>query len=84
MNPEDIKRKMYDLELYYSQIENTWADGVEKEAKLIEINASIIDYEKAIYNIETNNMIKVFEYTLYAFAMLTIAIAVYFILMSFV
>lgn len=82
-NLEDIRRKLYDLELYYAQVES-WPDGIDKELKLMEIHASIIDYEMAIYNIESNNMIRLFEYTLYGFGLLAVVIAVYFILMSFI
>ena len=84
MNKDDIKRKIYDLELYYSQVENNYPSGFEKEALLIEINSSIIELEKTIYNIDTNKTIKIFEYTLYFVIFVIVLVGAYFILKSFI
>jgi len=77
---EELKRRVYDLELYYSQVSINYPDNPEKEAKLKEINDQIIDFEKAIFNIETTKAVKLFEQAVYTTVAILAVVAIYYIL----
>ena len=76
---EERRRIDYDLELYYSQVSINYPDGPEKEAKLKEINDQIIDFEKAIFNVETTKAVKLFEHAVYTTVTILAVVAIYYI-----
>jgi hypothetical protein len=77
---EDLYRKIYDLETYYANVDRSYPDGVDKEIKLREIQQEIISYEKKIYHIDTERAIKMFEYTLYVFAVVVLFILLFYVI----
>ena len=79
---EDLYRKIYDLESYYANVDRSYPDGVDKEIKLREIQQEILSYEKQIYYIDTERAIKLFEYTLYVFAVEVLFILLFYVLRS--
>ena len=76
---EDLYRKIYDLETYYANVDRSYPDGVDKEIKLREIQQEILSYEKKIYHIDTERAIKMFEYTLYVFAIVVLFILLFYV-----
>jgi hypothetical protein len=76
---EDLYRKIYDLETYYANVDRSYPDGVDKEIKLREIQQEILSYEKKIYHIDTERAIKMFEYTLYVFAVVVLFILLFYV-----
>ena len=79
---EDLYHKIYDLEAYYANVDRSYPDGVDKEIKLREIQKQILSYEKKIYHIDTERAIKMFEYTLYVFAVVVLFILLFYALRS--
>ena len=79
---EDLYHKIYDLESYYANVDRSFPDGVDKEIKLREIQQEILSYEKKIYHIDTERAIKMFEYTLYVFAIVVLLILFFYVLRS--
>ena len=79
---EDLYHKIYDLESYYANVDRSFPDGVDKEIKLREIQQQILSYEKKIYHIDTERAIKLFEYTLYVFAVVVLLILFFYVLRS--
>jgi len=79
---EDLYHKIYDLESYYANVDRSYPDGVDKEIKLREIQQEILSYEKKIYHIDTERAIKMFEYTLYVFAVVVLFILFFYVLRS--
>ena len=79
---EDLYRKIYDLETYYANVDRSYPDGVDKEIKLREIQQQILSYEKKIHYIDTERAIKLFEYTLYVFAVVVLLILFFYVLIS--
>ena len=51
----------------------------KKEIKLREIQQEILSYEKKIYHIDTERAIKMFEYTLYVFAIVVLFILLFYV-----
>jgi hypothetical protein len=76
---EEIRRRVYDLELYYNQVSINYPDGPEKEAKLKEITEQMNDFEKAIFNIETNKAVKLFEQAVYTTVAILAVVALYYV-----
>jgi len=79
---EDLYHKIYDLESYYANVDRSYPDGVDKEIKLREIQQQILSYEKKIHYIDTERAIKLFEYTLYVFAVVVLLILFFYVLIS--
>jgi len=79
---EDLYHKIYDLESYYANVDRSYPNGVDKEKKLREIQQEILSYEKKIHHIDTERAIKLFEYTLYVFAVVVTLMFLFFFIRS--
>ena len=73
----DLRRKVYDLEIYYLQVSNHWADTPEKEYKLLEIQSQINDYEADIYDLQIKNVMDITKYMIYLFFFIFIWFIIY-------